>query len=62
MQIHDKRNVEDLDTTLEDHAPDAMRYGLREVELPPVDLDFIISVNDAMKKKNVQNTQISIKY
>ena len=62
MQIHDKRNVEDLDTTLEDHAPDAMRYWLREVELPPVDLDFIISVNDAMKKKNVQNAQISIKY
>lgn len=26
MQQHDKRNPEDLDSKLEDHAPDGLRY------------------------------------
>jgi len=62
MMIHDARNPEDLDSSLEDHASDAFRYWLREFKLPEADIEFLISVNDAMKKKNVQNSQISIKY
>lgn len=58
IQQHDKRNVEDLDTTLEDHAPDGVRYGLREFELGEIDLEYLLSANQAMMKKNVQNSQI----
>ena len=60
--IHDARNVEDMDTTLEDHAPDGARYGLREFEWEEIDEAFLISTNRAMMKKNVQNPEISIKY
>lgn len=62
MMQHDARNPEDLDTKLEDHAPDGFRYGLREFELGEVDMDYLISTNQAMMKKNSQNSQISIKY
>jgi hypothetical protein len=60
--IHDSKNVEDLDTTLEDHGPDGARYGLREFEWPEIDMDFLISTNQAMLKKSVQIPEISIKY
>ena len=33
--IHDKSNVEDVDTTGEDHSYDAVRYGLRFIFTPP---------------------------
>ena len=62
MMVHDPRNPEDLDSSLEDHAPDAFRYWLREFTLPDADIEFLVSVNDAMKKKSVQNYQIWIKY
>ncbi len=29
LQVYDKTNPEDLDSDVEDHAPDAMRYGFR---------------------------------
>lgn len=32
--IHDEKKVEDIDTTLEDHAPDAARYGLSHLAVP----------------------------
>lgn len=60
--IHDAKNVEDMDTKLEDHACDALRYGLREFELPEIDMDFFVSINQAMMKKNVQIQEISINY
>ena len=33
--IHDKANVEDVDTTGDDHSYDAVRYGLRFIFTPP---------------------------
>lgn len=60
--IHDRRNPEDLDSSLEDHGPDWYRYLLQEFKLQEADIEFLMSTNDAMKKKNVQNSQFSIKY
>lgn len=60
--IHDSKNVEDMDTTLEDHSCDGVRYGLREFEWPEIDIDFLIGANQAMMKKSVQIPEISIKY
>ncbi len=34
LQVFDKSNPEDLDTDVEDHAPDAMRYGFRALNEP----------------------------
>lgn len=33
-QMHDENNIEDLDSDGEDHAPDAIRYGLRTLNEP----------------------------
>lgn len=58
--IHDAKNVEDLDTKLEDHAPDSARYGLVEIKWEEIDEEFLVTANQAMLKKNVQNNPISI--
>lgn len=49
--VHDKTNVEDLDTKLEDHAADAIRYWLKELGARRTSLSDIRSMNEAFNKK-----------
>ena len=37
MLVHSEKKPEDVDTTQEDHAPDALRYGLMYIGRPSKD-------------------------
>lgn len=64
-QQHDKSNVEDMDTTGEDHACDALRYGLVKLWEPVANFASVRSMNEAFEKlaeKAIQkSTQFSQK-
>lgn len=49
--VHDKVNVEDINTKLEDHAPDAVRYWLKYFGARTTSLSEIRTVNDVFNKK-----------
>lgn len=49
--VHDKTNVEDIDTKLEDHAADSIRYWLVELWVKKKSLSQIRTVNDSFKKQ-----------
>jgi hypothetical protein len=48
--VHDTINVEDLDTKAEDHAPDALRYGLVFLGANTTSLSEVKSMNEAFLK------------
>lgn len=50
--VHDDRNVEDVNTTGEDHAPDGLRYGVVFLGLPPssASMSSIENIQTAMLK------------
>lgn len=48
--IHDTVVVEDLDTTLEDHAPDALRYGLMSLTVSMASLSDVAGLNRILEK------------
>lgn len=48
--IHDTVKVDDLDSSLEDHAPDALRYGLMALKPKRQDLKTYVSAEQAMVK------------
>jgi phage terminase large subunit len=35
LMIHDEKNPEDIDTTLEDHPVDTFKYGLTNIQMKP---------------------------
>lgn len=45
MQVHDKNNVEDIDTKLEDHAPDTLRYLLMGIAGAPRSIKEVAALN-----------------
>jgi hypothetical protein len=49
--VHDKTNVEDIDTKLEDHWPDAVRYWLKYLWAKKVGMWDIKTMNDAFNKR-----------
>lgn len=49
LMLHDQRNLEDLDTTLEDHAVDWLRYGLMELWVAK---KWFSDIKDLTKKMN----------
>lgn len=51
MLQHDPRNNEDLDTRQEDHAADALRYGLMHLGIRIISPDEIAALNDPFIKK-----------
>lgn len=51
LQLHDERNVEDLDTSLEDHAVDALRYGLMEFRVVQNSFSSIKKANKGLSRK-----------
>lgn len=50
--IHDKTNVEDVDTSGEDHAPDALRYWLAELCEINTSFTDVQAMNVAMQQKS----------
>jgi phage terminase large subunit len=50
--IHDEKDVEDLDTGLEDHAADALRYGLMEFSGTLESIDALDPVNESLKRRS----------
>jgi len=50
--IHAKTNVEDVDTTGEDHAPDALRYWLAELCQITTSLTDVAHINKSMQQKS----------
>lgn len=48
--IYDKVNVEDLDSSLEDHAADALRYGLMYLGVDKLTFELIAVVNSGLIK------------
>lgn len=50
LMVHDTINVEDLDTKTEDHAPDALRYGLVYMGANTTSLGEVKSMNEAFMK------------
>ena len=59
--IHDEKNVEDLDTTLEDHPADGGRYGLMAFGIDPASLAEVAEIQDvaliATSKHKEQETE-----
>lgn len=55
--LHDERNVEDLNTTLEDHAPDGIRYGLMELGIDPASLAEVSEIQDVALIKTSQKRE-----
>ena len=53
-QIHDSVNVEDLDTTLEDHGPDALRYGLMELGIKKTWFKDVADLNAEFTKNALE--------
>lgn len=51
--VHDQRNVEDLDTKSEDHAPDELRYALMELGISIASMADMQSSNASLKKNTV---------
>ena len=51
-QVHDKRNVEDMNTHGEDHAVDTLRYLLMEFGISISSIADMKPANDALKKAN----------
>jgi len=47
---HDKRHVEDIDSSGEDHAADALRYGLRALWTSPTPVSAVKGLNSRMKR------------
>ena len=59
--IYDKTNVEDCDTNKEDHAPDALRYGLMEISKNIGGFKAITSINKSfVKTKITKQTQSKV--
>lgn len=56
IMIHDKVNVEDIDTTIEDHAVDAVRYWLKYLAWDAWSLMDVKKVNDLLTKR-LENQQ-----
>lgn len=49
--VHDEKDVEDLDTTQEDHPADSLRYGVMFLNIrPPQSLTQVQNMNTAMLK------------
>lgn len=53
LMLHDERNVEDLDTKLEDHALDGVRYWLMDFWVAKTGFSDIKKLNNEMTKKKV---------
>lgn len=53
-QIHDERDVEDLNTKAEDHAVDALRYGIMELGDNISSVDSIAELNEALSRHQTQ--------
>lgn len=53
-QVHDKRNVEDLDTNGEDHALDELRYALMELGISIATMNDVQQSNASLKKGSAQ--------
>src|SRR3990172_4204908 len=53
--VHDKANMEDVDTDGEDHAYDALGYGLTNVK-PPTPRPVVVQVVDAILKRAQKST------
>lgn len=51
-QVHDKHNVEDLDSDGEDHAEDELRYALMDLGISIAITADVQTVNAALKKEN----------
>lgn len=58
-QLHDDKNPEDLNTKLEDHAADALRYGLMELGIAKETLSSLSSINRRLTKNGHQPTEKS---
>lgn len=54
--IHDKTNVEDVDTSGEDHAPDALRYWLAELCEINTSFTDVQNINQSMQQKSSLST------
>lgn len=53
LMLHDSVNVEDLDTTLEDHAVDGLRYWLMDLWVAKTWFSDIKELNKKMNKKTM---------
>lgn len=53
-QVHDERNVEDMNSKGEAHACDALRYGLMELGISITSMTDVKSSNEALKKSSLQ--------
>ena len=60
--IHDKTNVEDVDTTGEDHAPDALRYWLAELCQINTSFKDVQQINTSMQQKSAIDNLWSAKW
>lgn len=58
-QLHDDKNPEDLNTKLEDHAADTLRYGLMELGIAKETLSSVSSINQRLTKGNNSDVQQS---
>lgn len=59
MLIHDKTDVEDIDTTQEDHAADGLRYWLKFLLWNPWSLADLQQINTLMNKRVENQVQKS---
>lgn len=57
--IYDKVKVEDLDTDWEDHAPDALRYGLVFLSKKTIWLMAVKQLNEVKKEENARRVKSS---
>ena len=54
LQVHDEHNPEDIDTDLEDHAPDELRYGMMSKPTPSKTVEEIAKkeFKEMIKRRN----------
>lgn len=55
--VHDKTDVEDLDSKGEDHAADALRYGLVELGARTKSLEEVRTLNEAFRQQAEQGAK-----
>lgn len=56
-QMHDERNVEDMDTTLEDHPSDGLRYGIMEFNVEPVSLAEVEDIQKEAQRRSKKQSE-----
>lgn len=52
--IHDTVNVEDMNTKLEDHGPDASRYGIMELVKKRGNMTDVVDMNEEFARNALQ--------